>query len=76
VFSDPDQFDVTRTNANKHLAFGHGPHKCLGSRIAQLQLRLSYEKILDRFPNIQWTGKQKMAPNNFVHAVQNLMVTI
>jgi len=76
VFSDPDQFDVTRTNANKHLAFGHGPHKCLGSRIAQLQLRLSYEKILDRFPNIQWTGKQKMAPNNFVHAVQNLIVTI
>lgn len=76
VFADPDQFDVTRANANKHLAFGHGPHKCLGSRIAQLQLRLTYEKIFDRFPNIKWTGEQKIAPNNFVHGVQKLMVTI
>jgi len=76
IFTDPDRFDVTRSNANKHVAFGHGPHKCLGSRIAQLQLRLAYEKIFDRFPNMKWTGEQKMAPNNFVHAVQKLMVTI
>lgn len=76
VFENPDQFDINRPNANKHLAFGHGPHKCLGSRVAQLQLRLSFEKILDRFPNISWTGEQKIAPNNFVHGVQKLMVQI
>lgn len=76
VFDNPDKFDVTRANANKHLAFGHGPHKCLGSRIAQLQLQLTYEKIFDRFPNIKWTGEQKIAPNNFVHAVQKLMIKI
>jgi len=76
VFTNPDQFDITRANASKHVAFGHGPHKCLGSRIALLQMRLAFEKIFDRFPNIQWTGKQKIAPNNFVHAVQSLMVTI
>ena len=76
VFSDPDQFDILRPNADKHLAFGHGPHKCLGSRIANLQLRLAYEKIFDRFPNIEWTGEQEIAPNNFVHAVKSLKVNL
>ena len=76
VFENPDQFDISRSNAAKHLAFGHGPHKCLGSRIALLQLRIAYEKILDRFPNIKWTGKQTMAPNNFVHAISSLNVDL
>lgn len=76
VFENPDVFDIERSNAAKHFAFGHGPHKCLGSRIAQLQLRLAYEKILDRFPNITWTGKQTIAPNNFVHAISSLTVDL
>lgn len=76
IFENPDNFDILRKNASKHLAFGHGPHKCLGSRIAQLQLRLAAEKILDRFPNIRWTGEQTIAPNNFVHAVSSLKVTL
>ena len=54
----------------------HGPHKCLGSRIAQLQLRIAYEKILDRFPNITWTGEQTIAPNNFVHAILSFKVRL
>ena len=76
IFENPDQFDVTRANASKHFAFGHGPHKCLGSRIALLQLHLAYEKILDRFPHIKWTGEQTMAPNNFVHAISSLTVDL
>jgi cytochrome P450 len=76
VFTDPDRFDILRENAAKHFAFGHGPHKCLGSRIAQLQLQLAYEKTLERFPNIKWTGKQTIAPNNFVHAVSSLTVNL
>ena len=76
VFENPDQFDILRPNAAKHFAFGHGPHKCLGSRIAQLQLRLAYEKILDRFPNITWTGEQTIAPSNFVHAISSLTVKL
>lgn len=74
IFPDPDRFDILRENAAKHFAFGHGPHKCLGSRIAQMQLRLAYEKILDRFPNMRWTGQQTIAPNNFVHAISSLKV--
>lgn len=76
VFPDPDRFDILRPNAAKHFAFGHGVHKCLGSRIAQLQLTLAYEKILERFPNIEWTGQQTMAPNNFVHAISSLKVKL
>ena len=76
IFENPDQFDILRPNAAKHFAFGHGVHKCLGSRIAQLQLGLAYEKILDRFPGITWTGAQTIAPNNFVHAISSLTVNI
>lgn len=76
IFENPDQFDILRLNAAKHFAFGHGVHKCLGSRIAQLQLHTAYAKILDRFPNMTWTGKQTIAPNNFVHAISSLTVTL
>ncbi len=76
IFENPDEFDVSRPNASKHFAFGHGPHKCLGSRIAQLQLTLAYEKILARFPDIHWTGDQTIAPNSFVHAISSLPVTL
>ncbi|MGB0906192.1 MAG: cytochrome P450 [Maricaulaceae bacterium] len=76
VFTDPDRFDILRPNADKHLAFGHGPHKCLGSRIANMQLRIAYEKILDRFPDIHWTGEQTITPNNFVHAISSLKVKL
>lgn len=76
VFENPDQFNIERENASKHLAFGHGPHKCLGSRIAQLQLRLAFQKILERFPDIEWTGKQVIEPNNFVHGIRSLQVDL
>jgi cytochrome P450 len=74
VFPDPDNFDMHRPNVDKHLAFGHGVHKCLGSRIAQMQLNIAYERIFDRFPKIQWTGKQKISPVVLVHAISSLPV--
>ncbi|MBR9825719.1 MAG: cytochrome P450 [Alphaproteobacteria bacterium] len=76
VFADPDRFDLERENWDKHLAFGHGPHKCLGQKIAQMQLQLAFKRILDRFPNIQWTGKQTIAPNTLVHAISSLEVDL
>ena len=76
VFPDPDKFDMMRENVGKHLAFGHGVHKCLGSRIAQMQLRISFEKIFERFPNIHWTGTQRIAPNALVHAISSLTVNL
>ena len=76
VFPNPDQFDLHRSNVNKHVAFGHGVHKCLGFRVAKMQLEIAYEKIFERFPNITWTGRQKIAPNALVHAISSLEVDL
>jgi len=76
VFENPDVMDIHRENAKDHLAFGTGPHVCLGQRIAIMQLETAYSRILDRFPNIKWTGNQRHAPNNFVHAISQLEVDI
>ena len=72
----PEKFDVTRENDEKHLAFGHGGHKCLGSRIAKMQLTMAFERIFDRFPQITWTGKQTVSPNALVHAISSLQVNL
>lgn len=74
VFTDPDRLDVERANAGKHIAFGYGPHVCLGQRVANLQLEAVYGRLLQRFPDIEWTGEIDIAPNNFVHAIRSLPV--
>ena len=76
VFPNPDVFDMTRENVSKHIAFGHGVHKCLGSRVAQMQLRVAYEQLFQRFPNIEFTGDIKYAPNALVHAISRLKVNL
>ena len=75
-FDNPDQFDIARANANEHLAFGNGPHVCLGKRVAIMQLETAYRNILGRFPDIRWTGDGALAPNNFVHAISELQVDL
>jgi hypothetical protein len=74
IFSNPDQFDIERANADKHLAFGIGRHTCIGKPVALMQLEESYKQILTRFPNIYMSGDWKVAPNNFVHAIQEMPV--
>lgn len=69
-------FDMTRENVGKHIAFGHGVHKCLGSRVAQMQLRVAYEQLFARFPNIEFTGHIKYGPNALVHAISELKVNL
>lgn len=75
-FDNPNQFDIERSNANEHLAFGNGPHVCLGKRVAIMQLETAYRNILGRFPDIRWTGKGALAPSNFVHAISELEVDL
>jgi cytochrome P450 len=76
VFDAPDALRVDRSNADKHIAFGYGPHVCLGKRVAQIQLEEAYRQILARFPNAEWTGDIDIAPNNFVHAISRLGVRL
>ena len=53
MFSCPHEVDLERPNADRHLAFGHGIHYCMGARIAELQLRILWEEILPRFERIE-----------------------
>ena len=52
VFVDPDRLDITRP-ARRHLAFGHGPHHCLGAPLARLEAAVALGRLLDRFPNLR-----------------------
>ena len=58
VFGDnADVIDLERPNADRHLAFGHGIHYCMGARIAELQLRILWDEILPRFERIEVVGE-------------------
>tara|TARA_Y100000741_G_C18248621_1_gene556463 strand:+ start:905 stop:2266 length:1362 start_codon:yes stop_codon:yes gene_type:complete len=74
IFSDPDKFNILRENADKHLAFGIGRHTCLGKPIALMQLQEFYSQFLTRFNDFQMNGEWKVAPNNFVHAIQEMPI--
>lgn len=51
MFADPDAFDVTRT-PNPHLAFGIGPHFCLGANLARMELKVMVQTLIERFPDM------------------------
>ena len=75
VFADPDRLDIARANADKHIAFGFGPHVCIGKRVAQMQLEAVYRQILTRFPDMRYAGEgMDVAANNFVYAIRKLPV--
>ena len=65
VFPNPNNFDIERENAVKHLAFGMGRHTCIGKPVALMQLKEVYKQILTRFPDMHMDGDWKVAPNNF-----------
>jgi cytochrome P450 len=52
VFTDPHRFDITRSNANQHISFTHGPHFCLGAQLARTELRMALTTLLTRFPDL------------------------
>lgn len=55
-FSNPEQLDITRPNAHEHLAFARGIHTCLGAPLARLELRIAFERLLQRLPNLRPAG--------------------
>ncbi|MBP2327116.1 cytochrome P450 [Kibdelosporangium banguiense] len=52
VFNDPERIDLTRS-PNPHMAFGHGPHHCIGAQLARLELQEALSELLERFPNMR-----------------------
>ncbi|TNH22699.1 cytochrome P450 [Micromonospora orduensis] len=65
VFSTPETFDVRRT-PNRHLAFGYGPHYCLGAAVARLTLRLFFEEALDLMPSWEVAAAARPLASNFI----------
>ena len=53
VFENPDELIIDRPNVRNHLSFGFGIHRCMGNRLAELQLRILWEEILPRFEEIK-----------------------
>ncbi|WP_319450534.1 MULTISPECIES: cytochrome P450 [unclassified Mycobacterium] len=77
VFADPDAFDITRANARDHIAFGAGgPHFCLGSNLARMELRVVLDKLLNAFPQIHATAQPDLLMSPFVHTIKSLPCTI
>ncbi len=78
VFADPFTFDIRRT-PNDHIAFGHGPHFCLGANLARLELQVLFEELLDRFPTLHLVdpaAQPPQRPANFVSGIESLPVRV
>ncbi len=73
VFADPDTFDIGR-DARAHLSFGHGPHFCLGSHLARVQMRALFAEVLSRTTWIEAVGDPAYLRSNFQRGVKRLPI--
>ena len=75
VFDDPYRFDITRT-PNEHLAFGIGEHFCLGAGFARRELKVMFEELFRRFPDIELAGEPERLRSNFINGTKHLPVRL
>ena len=73
VFREPDTFDITRT-PNDHVAFGSGPHFCLGASLARMELRVMFAELLTRVPEIELDGPPERMQSSFINGIKHLPV--
>lgn len=75
VFDAPFEFRVDRLEARKHVAFGYGPHVCLGNALAKLEMRLLFAELLKRIDDIELAGAPAWVEANFVSGLKRLPIT-
>ena len=72
VFEAPHRFDVLRT-PNEHVGFGGpGPHFCLGANLARREIRVMFERLFRRLPDLEITGEPAYLESNFIHGIKRM----
>jgi cholest-4-en-3-one 26-monooxygenase len=75
-FDDPFTFDVVRS-PNEHVAFGGGgPHFCLGANLARMEIRVMFEELLARFPEMEITGDVRRLRSNFINGIKHIPMRV
>ena len=76
VIDNPSAFIIDRPNARHHLSFGFGIHRCMGNRLAEMQLKIVWEEILKRFHTVEVVGEPERLRSSFVRGITNLPVQV
>ncbi|MFI1018268.1 cytochrome P450 [Streptomyces sp. NPDC020965] len=75
-FPDPHAFDVTRSGAKRQVAFGFGPHFCVGAPLARMTLRIFFEELLQRFGSIDLAGEPQHLRSYFIAGMTHLPIVV
>jgi cytochrome P450 len=76
VVADPNRYNIERERPRQHLSFGFGIHRCVGNRLAELQLKIIWEEILRRFPSVELVGEPQRVFSSFIHGYTHLPVRV
>ena len=76
VFEEPRTVKFDRPNGNNHLSFGFGIHRCMGLRVAELQLRILWQQILEKFEKIELVEEPTRLKSNFVNGYSDMQVKV
>ena len=76
IIDNPNSFNIERDNARHHLSFGFGVHRCMGNRLAEMQLRIVWEEIMNRFHTVEMVGEPVLVHSNFVKGIAELPVIV
>jgi len=73
---NPDEFIIDRANPRNHLSFGFGIHRCMGNRLGEMQLRVLWEEIMQRFRMVEVVEEPTRLKSNFVHGITRMPVRL
>ena len=76
VISHPEEFKIDRDRARNHISFGFGLHRCMGNRMAEMQLRVLWEEIMRRFKMVELVGQVERVQSSFVRGYTALPVCV
>ena len=76
AIENPDSFIIDRANPRHHVSFGFGIHRCMGNRLGEMQLRVLWEEIMQRFSFVEVMGEPERVRSNFVRGYKSLPVRL